>query len=88
MNITSGLKAAAKALVAGPQPESFRVGGKKLVCAHCENDSFFKKNISMNTAFSALTETQWANKEASALVCAKCAHIEWFEDDRAIEKDA
>lgn len=88
MNITSGLKAAAKALVSGPKPESFRVAGKQLVCVHCQNPLFFKKNISMNTAFSALTDTQWANKEACALVCAKCAHIEWFEDDRAIENTA
>jgi uncharacterized protein len=84
MNIASGLKAAAKALASGPKPESFRIGGKQLVCLHCENILFFKRSISMNTAFSALTGMQWANKEACALVCAKCAHIEWFEDDRAI----
>lgn len=87
MNITSGIKAAVKALVSGAKPESFRIAGKQLVCPHCQEAQFLKRKISMNTALSALTDTQWASKEACALVCAKCAHIEWFEDDRAIECD-
>jgi uncharacterized protein len=86
MKITAGLKAAAKALVAGPKAESFRAGGKLIECPHCENVLFHKKKISLNTAFSSLANLEWTDREACVLVCANCSRIEWFYDDLTPEK--
>jgi len=86
MKISRGLKAAAKALVSGPKAESFRAGGKVVECARCENILFHKKKISLNTAFSALSNTEWADRQACVLVCANCSRIEWFYDDLDAEK--
>lgn len=81
MRIAAGLKAAAKALVAGPKAQSFRAGGKVVECRHCENILFHKRKASLNTALSSLTSTEWADREACALVCANCSRIELFYDD-------
>jgi hypothetical protein len=86
MNITRGLKAAAKAFVSGPKAESFRAGGKLVECRHCENTLFHKKKASLNRAFSSLAGTEWADKEACVLVCANCSRMEWFYDDLAAEE--
>lgn len=86
MNITAGLKAAAKALAAGPKAKSFRAGGKRVECRQCENILFHKKKASLNTAFSSISGTEWSDREACALVCANCSRIEWFYDDLKAEK--
>lgn len=86
MKITAGLKAAAKSLVAGRKAESFRACGKLVECPHCENILFHKRKVSLSSAFSALTNTEWTDKEASVLVCANCSRIEWFYDDLDPEK--
>ena len=86
MNITAGLKAAAKALVARPKAESFRAGGKLVECRQCENILFHKKKASLNTALSSITGTEWNDREACILVCANCSRIEWFYDDLEAEK--
>jgi len=81
MNIARGLKAAAKAFGAGPAAESFHAGGKKVACPQCENVLFRKRKASLSTSFSALTNTEWTDEEACALVCANCSRIVWFLDD-------
>ncbi len=86
MNISAGLKAAAKSLVNGPRAESFRAGGKQVVCPHCENILFHRKKISMHTAFSSLVNLEWTDGEANVLVCANCSRIEWFYDNVETEK--
>jgi hypothetical protein len=86
MKITAGLKAAAKAMAAGPKAESFRAGGKLVECRQCENILFRKQKASLNTAFSSLTSTEWTDREACVLVCANCSRIEWFYDDLPAEK--
>ena len=85
MKIVAGLKAAAKAF-AGSKAESFRAGGKQVECPHCENILFHKRKASLNTAFSSLTNTEWADRQACVLVCANCSRIEWFYDDLEEEK--
>ncbi len=86
MNITKGLKAAAKAFVSGPKPESFRAGGKLVACSHCENILFHSKKASLNRAFSSLAGTEWLDKEACVLVCANCSKMEWFFEDLNAEE--
>lgn len=81
MKIVAGLKAAAQTLVSRPQAASFRAGGKLVVCAHCENILFHKRKVSLNTAFSSLAGTEFADPHASVLVCANCSRLEWFNED-------
>ena len=88
MKIVAGLKAAAKALVSGPPAESFRVAGKPVTCPHCGNTLFRRRKASLNTAASSATSTEWADREACALVCANCSRIEWFYDDVKPERDS
>lgn len=87
MKIVAGLKAAKKALVAGPKAESFRAGGKLVECAHCENVLFLKKKASLSTSFSSLTNTEWLDPQACILICANCSRIEWFNDELKKEID-
>lgn len=86
MNIARGLKAAAKALTAGPQAASFRAGGKIVACPHCENVLFHARKASLNTALTSLTHLEWTDREACVLVCANCSRLEWFLDDLTPEK--
>lgn len=92
MNILKGLKAAAKAYnssASGVQKsgsESFKVAGKLIECAHCENTLFHKNKFSLNTAVSSATNTEWSDKEASVLMCANCSRLEWFYDDLDAEE--
>ncbi len=79
------MKAAAKAFVSDPKAESFRAAGKLVECRHCENTLFHKKKASLNTAFSSLAGTEWADKEVCVLVCANCSRMEWFYDDLKAE---
>ncbi len=88
MKLVAGLKAAAKALVGGPPAESFRVAGKPVTCPHCGNILFRRRKASLNTAASAVTDTEWLDREACILVCANCSRIEWFYDDVKSEKDS
>ncbi len=86
MNITRGLKAAAKALVTAPKAQSFRAGDRLVECPHCENILFRKKKASLSTAWSALSGTEWTDHEACILICANCSHLSWFYDDLKPEK--
>ena len=88
MKIVAGLKAAAKTLVRGPRAESFHAAGKQVECPHCENILFHKKKASLNTALSSMTKTEWTDREATALVCANCSHVEWFYDNLRADPEA
>jgi hypothetical protein len=60
-------------------PNKYSVQGKKIICPHCGNDTFFlKPDILLNTRGLAFLELDWANKSASALICGNCSRIEWF----------
>ena len=85
MNITRGLKAAFKALLSGPDPRSFRAGDRSIRCPHCQSILFYDRKVSLSTSFSAITNTEWADSEAAALVCSNCSRIEWFLDDPEVD---
>jgi len=88
MKIIAGLKAAAKSLADGPPAESFRVAGKPVTCPHCGSILFRRHKASLNTAASSITNTEWMDREACALVCANCSRIEWFYDPIKSETDS
>ncbi len=78
--IIAGVKAATKSLVT-PEPLVFRSADKVITCAHCRGLRFLKRKTSLNTAASSLFSAEWLDKEACALICARCTRIEWFYDD-------
>jgi DNA-directed RNA polymerase subunit RPC12/RpoP len=78
--IIAGLKAGAKALVT-PEPQVFRSASKIVTCGHCGGHRFLKRRTSMNTAGSSLMQAEWLDKQACALVCARCTRIEWYDKD-------
>ncbi len=80
--VVAGMKAAAKALVT-PEPLVFRSDNKIVTCAHCNGLRFLKRRVSLNTAGSSLISAEWLDKEACALICARCTRIQWFYEDLA-----
>jgi predicted nucleic-acid-binding Zn-ribbon protein len=79
-NLTRGLKAAAKALVAAPPPAPVTIARRALVCPHCEGTRFVTTKVSLNTRGSSFLNVEWLDKEASVMICASCTRMEWFYD--------
>ena len=64
--------------LAAPESKTWVVADKPVRCSHCGWDRFWLRPTLMNTAGSTFFGFDWANREANALVCEKCTHIEWF----------
>jgi hypothetical protein len=56
----------------------FEAGGAPILCAHCSNDGFEGREILLNTRGLTFLKLDWLNRSATALVCAKCGHIQLF----------
>lgn len=52
--------------------------GNKLICAVCNNDTFWERETLMNTKGMSFFNLDWANKSAQNLVCDKCGYVHWF----------
>ena len=59
-------------------PGRFKVGGKIFHCPACRHDVFANGAALLNTTGMTLIGLDWANKEATTLVCTECGKIEWF----------
>jgi len=57
---------------------NYSVNGKKIVCPHCEGDTFAEGEALLNTAELTLLRLDWANKSATTLTCRECGRILWF----------
>lgn len=71
-----GLAAAAKVFTS--QSREYKVGDEVLACAFCRGKSFEHRRVLLNTAAATLVNLDWANAQASAMVCDRCSHIMWF----------
>lgn len=47
-------------------------------CAHCAGEYFVEGRVLLNTAGMTFLKLDWANAEATTLICAECGRIEWF----------
>lgn len=54
------------------------IGVPKIVCPCCENDTFKKDFRQLNSAGLTFFGLDWANKEATILICNRCSYILWF----------
>ena len=56
-----------------------QVAGQTMRCHHCEHTGFEQKNVQLNTAGMTLLGLDWANRQASCLICTNCGFIHWFQ---------
>ena len=56
----------------------FEAGGTPILCPHCRNDRFGGRDILLNTRGLTFLKLDWLNRSATALVCAKCGHVQLF----------
>ena len=64
----------------GPEPASYKIADRVVTCPHCGGQTFTEGSALLNTSGMTFLELDWANREASLLLCATCSRIEWFID--------
>ncbi|WP_040163741.1 hypothetical protein [Microbacterium gorillae] len=53
--------------------------GTALACLVCRNDTFTRHAYKLQTTGMTLLNLDWANDDATCLVCASCGFIHWFD---------
>lgn len=61
--------------------QEYRVADKQVVCSHCGGTKFDAGAALLNTAGMSFVGLDWANRNATLLICETCSHIEWFLND-------
>ncbi|MGG3886031.1 hypothetical protein [Brevibacillus panacihumi] len=59
----------------------YQMGGVRLTCPCCQNDTFQKDYRQLNSRGATFFGLDWANKEAAILICKRCSYISWFMED-------
>ncbi|TDB36805.1 MAG: DNA-binding protein [Actinobacteria bacterium] len=59
----------------------YSVAGKGVVCSHCGGNEFDAGAALLNTRGMTFLNLDWANRNATLLICTNCSHIEWFLED-------
>ena len=59
----------------------YAVAGKHVACSHCGGEEFEAGAALLNTTGMTFLNIDWANRNATLLICKKCSHIEWFLED-------
>jgi DNA-directed RNA polymerase subunit RPC12/RpoP len=72
------LKAGVRAFTEGPEPGEYSVAGRPVRCPHCGERKFALGGALLNTPALTFFNLDWANAEATILICAECGRIEWF----------
>ncbi|MGO4543161.1 hypothetical protein, partial [Paenibacillus sp. 2TAB19] len=52
-----------------------------LRCPCCQNDAFNKDYRQLNSRGATFFGVDWANKNATILVCQRCTYISWFMNE-------
>ncbi|WEK55812.1 MAG: hypothetical protein P0Y55_07135 [Candidatus Cohnella colombiensis] len=65
----------------------YHAGGAVVSCPCCHNDTFDKDYRQLNTSGLSFLGLDWANKNATILVCQRCTHISWFMKDPFTEQE-
>ncbi|MCL6097557.1 MAG: DNA-binding protein [Bacteroidetes bacterium] len=61
-----------------PFVSSYKILDKKIICPHCGSDKFQIRDVLLNTPGMTFFGLDWANRDASALICTTCTRIEWY----------
>ncbi|MFC5402709.1 hypothetical protein [Cohnella soli] len=56
----------------------YYAGERTISCPCCGNDSFDKDFRMLNSRGASFLGLDWANKNATILICDNCTHILWF----------
>ncbi len=54
--------------------------GKRLTCVVCGADQFTRHAWKLQTTGMSLFNLDWANNDATCLVCTTCHYIHWFNE--------
>ncbi|MDO4596604.1 MAG: DNA-binding protein [Coriobacteriaceae bacterium] len=64
---------------------AYEAGGRQIVCGHCGNTTFTRREAQLNTQMMSLFDLDGLNASALALVCTECGHLEWFVEPGCVE---
>lgn len=56
----------------------YEAGGTTIHCPCCQNDTFEKDYRQLNTKGATFFNLDWANRDATILICKQCYYISWF----------
>lgn len=62
----------------GAPPARFTAAGKPIVCDHCGHDAFHEGSALLNSVSMTLVDLDWADDEATTLMCDECGRIQWY----------
>lgn len=62
----------------GDESQRYSVAGIQVKCSHCGGQDFDAGSAMLNTAGMTFLGLDWANRNASVLICTRCGHVEWF----------
>lgn len=72
------LKAGVKGFKTANDPAPYTVAGRPVKCPHCGERHFTPRSAMLNTRTRSAFNVDWADPNASLLICAECGRIEWF----------
>jgi len=72
------LKAGARAFKEGTQPAAYSIAGRPITCPHCGERKFVPGSALLNTRVRSAFNFDWADPQATILICVECGRIEWF----------
>ncbi|HET6429482.1 MAG TPA: hypothetical protein VFJ30_13790, partial [Phycisphaerae bacterium] len=56
----------------------FSIGGKKLVCPHCQGTEFRTGKALLDSRLPSYLGLDWLCEQARIYACESCGHIMWF----------
>lgn len=59
----------------------YRVGDREITCPCCGHNTFDMDYRQLNTSTATFFNLDWANKNATILICHYCTHIAWFMEE-------
>ncbi|OEK03605.1 hypothetical protein BFP97_19705 [Roseivirga sp. 4D4] len=57
---------------------TYEVNGTRMKCVVCQHEEFEERQAQLNTQVSTLLGIDWADTEATCLVCDNCDYVHWF----------
>lgn len=69
-----------------PAGESYKVAGIQVTCPHCKGTRFFEQEALLDSRDMSILNIEWAGDSATTLICTRCGHVEWFADDKLVER--
>lgn len=59
----------------------YTAGGVGIKCSCCGNDTFQKDYRQLNSRGATFFGLDWANRNATILICLRCSFISWFMEE-------